>query len=121
MSGPWAATLLAISYDVLPDLQEQRGQYYQFWNVVGAAAIVGWLLVLILYRLRTPRQPWLSVLVVVALALGGGVGWAVWSGLSEYSWGDAGVGSRWFGELAACILGCVGWLLVAGWLLLCRR
>jgi hypothetical protein len=121
MGELWPTALLAISYDVLPVLREHRDGYYQFWNIIGAAAIVGWLAVLVLYRIRTPRHPALAVLIVVTLALGGGLGWAIWSGLSEYTWGDAGVGSRWLGELSACILGCVGWLLVAGWLLLSRR
>jgi hypothetical protein len=121
MAEPWTAALLGISYDVLPELREQRDRYYQFWNLVGAAAILGWLAVLALYRVRTPKTLPLVGLVAAAVAVGGGLGWAVWSGLSGYSWGDAGVGSRWLGELGACILGCVGWLLVAGWLLLCRR
>jgi hypothetical protein len=113
-------TLLALSYDVLPELREQRGRDYDFWNAVGAAAILGWVVVLVLYRVRTLRRPALSGLVVVALVLGGGLGWALWCGLSGWSWGDVGVGPRWLGELAACALGCVGWLPVAGWLLLCR-
>jgi hypothetical protein len=121
MGEPWSTALLAISYEVLPELREQRCRYYQFWNAIGATAIVGWLVVLALYRLRTPKTLSLVGLVAAVVALGGGLGWALWSGLSGYSWGDVGVGSRWLGELTACILGCVGWLLVARWLILCRR
>jgi hypothetical protein len=36
MGEVWHA-LLAISYDVLPELREQRGRYHDFWNAVGAA------------------------------------------------------------------------------------
>ena len=121
MGELWLTTLLAISYDVLPELREQRERYYEFWNRVGGAAIIGWLAVLVLYRMRSPKWRALRVLVPLVVVLGGGLGWTVWSGLSEYSWGDAGTGSRWLGELVACMLGCMGWLLVAGWLLLCCR
>jgi hypothetical protein len=118
--GEWWGVLLALSYDVLPELREQRARYYDFWNAVGAAAILGWLVAFVLYRRRSLRQPALGGFLLAALVLGGGLGWALWSALTEWSWGDVGVGSRWLGELTACILGCVGWLLVAGWLLLCR-
>ena len=56
-----------------------------------------------------------------AMALGGGLGWVLWSALSGQSWGDVGDGSRWLGELAACIFGCAGWLLVSGWWAFCRE
>jgi hypothetical protein len=111
MRAAWH-TLLALSYDVLPELREQRDRYYHFWYAVGAAAILGWVVALALYPVRTLRQPALSGLVLVALALGGGLGWALWCGLSDCSWGDIGVGSRWLGELTACVLGCIGWLLL---------
>ncbi len=119
MGKGWTG-LLAISYDVLPELRELRGRYYDFWNVVGGVAILGWVVAPALYRVRTLRQPALGGLVAAALALGGGLGWALWCGLSGYSGGDVGVGPRWLCELAACALGCVGWLLVAGWLFFCR-
>jgi hypothetical protein len=114
-------SLLALSYDVLPELREQRNRYYHFWYFIGAVAVLGWLTVLVLFRKRQLRQPVLGVLVVVAIALGGGLGWAAWSGLADYTWGEVGIGSRWLSELSACVLGCVAWLLVAGWVLLCRR
>src|SRR5579872_6673067 len=105
MGEGWSV-LLAISYDVLPELREQRGRYYDFWNAVGAAAVLGWVVVLVLHRVRSLRQPALGGLVVGALVLGGGLGWALWCGLSGWSWGDFGAGPRWLGELTACILGC---------------
>ena len=120
MDEPWSITLLVLSYDVLPKAREQRDQYYSFWYFIGAVAILGWITVRFLFRIRSLRQPALGSLVVVVVALGGGLGWTVWSALSGYSWGDVGVGSRWLGELAACILGCVAWLLVAAWVFLCR-
>ncbi len=121
MDEGWSRTLLAISYDVIPELREQRDRYYDFWNAIGAVAIIGWIAVLLLYRIRTPNQPSLRLLVAGAVLIGGGLGWALWSRLERWSWGDIGVASRWLGEMTACILGGVAWLLVGCWLLLYRR
>lgn len=120
MSEPWPTALLAL-YNSLPELREQRDRYHQFWNLIGAVGFTGWLVALALYRVRRLRHPHMGRVVGVAFALGGGLGWLVWSGLSGHSWGDVGVGARWLGELVACVLGCVGWLLAAALLLWYRE
>ena len=121
MCERWPTVLLALAYNVIPELREQRERYYNFWNFIGAAAILGWVIVLILYRVRPLRQRVLGGLFGVALTLGFVFGLVVWLGLADYSWGDMGVSSRWLGELTTCIFGCVGWAVVAGWLPLSRR
>src|SRR4051812_441522 len=105
MGELWSSTLLALASDVLPELREQRNRYYSFWNLIAAVAILGWIIVLVLFRVRSLSQPALAGLIGFALALGAGLGCLLWTALSDYSWGDMGVGSRWSGELAACMLG----------------
>ncbi len=117
MAEPCLCSLLAISTDVLPELRAAKERYYTFWNGIGAVAVIGWVLVLSLYRWRKPRPALVALLVGVSLVAGSMLGYLVWRQLAEHSWGDIGVGSRWLGELTACVLGCVGWLLVCGWLL----
>ena len=112
--------LLAISHDVLPELREQRDHYYRFWYAVGAVAITGWVLVYVLLRARPITVRLLARLAAGSAVVGSGLGWVTWWGLSAWSWGDYGVGSRWVGELTACILGMVGWCLAIGWFILTR-
>ncbi len=121
MGEAWATVPVAISYQVLPEFREALDRYYCFRDMIGATAVLGWLLVLILYRVRSLPGPALARLVAAALALGTGLGWLMWLGLSWYSWGDRGVGIRWLGELAACIGACIELALGGGWLLFCRR
>ncbi len=52
MDGLNPSGLFALSYDVLPELREQRDQYYRFWYAIGAMAISGWFLVYLFHRTR---------------------------------------------------------------------
>jgi hypothetical protein len=117
----WSGALFALSDNVIPELREARERYYLFWDCIGALAIVGWVAVLFLYRRRSVRPSGSVGLAAVAIVFGGGLGGALWIALSAYSWGDIGVGERWLGELAACVLGGVAWVLVAEWVFFCRQ
>jgi hypothetical protein len=116
-----ALLLFAIVYDVLPQMREQRNSYYQFWDLLGVVAISGWLVAVILFRIRTLRQPALTVLVGAVPVVGALLGYGVWLSLADYSWSDLGVTSRASGELTVCCFGCVGWLFVGSWFVLCRK
>lgn len=120
MSLARLSTLLAMSYDVIPELRELRAEYYRFWNFVGVIAITGWVLFFVLNRRRTLRPRTGLALLGVAAILGAGLGWELWVALWRRSWGDIGVGDRWLAELAVCILGCTAWLAVGGSLMFCR-
>jgi hypothetical protein len=112
-SRPVVLNLLALSYQHLPELIEARQRYERGWLIVGAIAILGWILVYLLHRRKTERLRSPPAWITVASVVGAFAGYWVWSNL--WTWGDIGVGSRWIGELAVCVFGAIGWCIVVGW------
>jgi hypothetical protein len=121
MSGVPGKPLLALANDYMPELAQRTEAYTNYWFLLGGVAILGWVLVFVLQRLRsrspTPRAGSRTAVSVRGCAvIGGSLGWALWPCL--WSWGDIGIGLRWIGELSVCVLGGIGWGAAVGQFLL---